>query len=249
MLRIDVKRKDVGKITPSYHPDEFDRPAHYEWQNKFFDAHGREIVPGQPLVEEASDAVDGAEDEAPAADGKQLAAYLIENANSLPWGQFKADAQSLLGASCPKNKPGILARLQALVEGREVRVVKADDRKNVAINQPVPAPASKPAKQGAKAWPPRPKEVATAPAAASAPASNEAPAEAAAAAKPAPAAPVQAGAIDLAAWGRGEVDYLNGQLTRAAKSQLGIQVTERRDLLEQLVAKGLVTAEGARVDL
>jgi hypothetical protein len=249
MMKIDVKRRDVGKIVPAWHPDEFDRPAHYQFKDKFFDAHGREIVPGEPLQEE-----DMADEDAEGEDDGHAGlspAALIGQANTMPWSRFKALAQELLGPTCPKAKPGIVARLQALVEGRQTKVTTVS-RKGVAITEAAPKDAPQEAPKaggkpknggGAKSWPAAPKEK-PAPAAEAAEASTP---PTAPAAKASPAA--QPGVVDLAAWGRGEVDYLNGPLAKAAKAELKVPLTERREILDALIDNGVIEADEARTDL
>jgi hypothetical protein len=232
MLKIDVKRRDVGKIGGHYQPDDFDRPAHYEWGGKFFDTHGYQIVPGQPFVPEE---VAGHEDDG---DGEAFAgaltpASLLAQADALSWPQLKAAAQAILGKDAPKSKSGILAQLKVLAEGRVLKAVTVK-REVAVINDPAAKPANgaaAPGKGGPKAWPPK---------------IEEKPAGAKPASAPAVGKP---GAIDLAAWGRGEVNLLNGQITKAAKDQYGLDFTERRDVLEMLVETGVVAAEEARADL
>jgi hypothetical protein len=242
MLRIDVKRRDVGKISPPFTPDQFDRPAHYQLGDKFFDAHGYEIVPGEAFERPAEDEA-GDDDEG----GGIAPAALIAQANTMPWSQFKALAQEILGDGCPKNKGGIVARLQALVDGRVL--------KDAAPVQRETRPLASAAAGSAKPWPATPKEkpaVAPVPSRKpAAPQSASAPV-AAAPAKPAGAKPAAANGtagIDLAAWGRGEANYLNGQLTKAAKAQFSVAFTERRDILDHLIAEGVVSADEARTDL
>jgi hypothetical protein len=41
-------KASVSCISPSYQPPDFDRPAHYQFGEKYLDEHGREIVPGRP---------------------------------------------------------------------------------------------------------------------------------------------------------------------------------------------------------
>lgn len=55
--------------------------------------------------------------------------------------------------------------------------------------------------------------------------------------------------IDLAAWGRGQQEYLWGDVRKAIKSEFGRNVTERDDAVEFLVEQGKITAAEARQDV
>lgn len=65
----------------------------------------------------------------------------------------------------------------------------------------------------------------------------------------APATPVTAGGIDLAAWGRGQRDYLFGDVRKAVQGAYHKIVTERRDAVEFLIDQGLIRADQARQDV
>jgi len=49
------RTRSFGKVTPYWQPPEFDRPAAFEQDGRFFDVHDREIVPGRPLVPNGAD--------------------------------------------------------------------------------------------------------------------------------------------------------------------------------------------------
>lgn len=55
--------------------------------------------------------------------------------------------------------------------------------------------------------------------------------------------------IDLAAWGRGQQEYLWGDVRKAIKAEFGRNVTERDDAVEFLVEQGKITAAEARQDV
>lgn len=64
-------------------------------------------------------------------------------------------------------------------------------------------------------------------------------------------APVATGnkGVDLAAWARGQKEYLFGDIRKAIKTQYGRNVQERDDAVEFLVEQGVVYAEHARKDV
>lgn len=71
-------------------------------------------------------------------------------------------------------------------------------------------------------------------------------------AAPAPvvvAATVAGKGVDLAAWARGQKEYLFGDIRKAIKAQYGRNVQERDDAVEFLVEQGVVYAEHARQDV
>jgi hypothetical protein len=55
--------------------------------------------------------------------------------------------------------------------------------------------------------------------------------------------------VDLAAFGRGEVDYLEQELLEAIDGRFGWPATSRQDALEYLIERGVVTAAEARRDV
>jgi hypothetical protein len=55
--------------------------------------------------------------------------------------------------------------------------------------------------------------------------------------------------VDLAAFGRGEVDYLEQELIEAIDGRFGWPATSRPDALAYLIARGVVSAAEARRDV
>jgi hypothetical protein len=55
--------------------------------------------------------------------------------------------------------------------------------------------------------------------------------------------------VDLAAWGRGQKEYLWGEVRKAIKSEFGRNVSERDDAVEFLIGEGIITSEEAREDV
>lgn len=62
-------------------------------------------------------------------------------------------------------------------------------------------------------------------------------------------APVVAGGVDLAAWGRGQKDYLFGEVQKAIRATYHAQLSERRDAVQLLIDQGVITARDARQDV
>jgi hypothetical protein len=129
-----------GKISPPSDGEDFspplpfDRPAHFEQAGRFFDVHGREIVPGEPLDPE--DIPDGNAADVVLASRGSTPAELIAQVDSLPFPRWRRAAETLLGKGCPRSRDQILARLQLLAKGVEPRTVVADPRVGVAIGAP-----------------------------------------------------------------------------------------------------------------
>lgn len=55
--------------------------------------------------------------------------------------------------------------------------------------------------------------------------------------------------IDLAAWGRGQKDYLFGEVQKAVRTQYHAQLSERRAVVEFLIEQKVITAAEARRDV
>jgi hypothetical protein len=55
--------------------------------------------------------------------------------------------------------------------------------------------------------------------------------------------------LDLAAWGKGEVDYLSSELLEAIDGRFDRVVTTRREALDLLLQEGVVTVAEARQDV
>jgi hypothetical protein len=66
---------------------------------------------------------------------------------------------------------------------------------------------------------------------------------------PAAAAPAAGTGIDLAAWARGQKDYLPPELFKAIRGKYNVQLSQRRDAIELLIKEGVVTAAEARKDI
>ena len=213
MLKLDRSR-DFGKITPAWQPDDCDRPAFYEQDNRLYDAHDRLIEPGKPLPVQVVPEVTSEGDRAK---GPAMSpAELIRQADTLPWPQFHKGAKAILGKLCPPGKPAIVLALQEALTAYEARVAKRSSgaAKGMTWDGMVGGPGEPPT------------------------------------AEPAPGPVAKAnGGVDLAAWGRGQKDYLFGEVQKAIRTTLHRQVTERRDAVDFLIEAGVIQAAEARRDV
>jgi hypothetical protein len=107
-----TRASSPSRITPSYHPDEFDRPAHYQLGEKYLDEHGREIVPGRPMTAEALTAAKALEEDTEGL----LVTALIAQAHTLSFNALLAAARAMLGPTCPRSLEQIVEKLRLLVK-------------------------------------------------------------------------------------------------------------------------------------
>jgi hypothetical protein len=66
--------------------------------------------------------------------------------------------------------------------------------------------------------------------------------------QPAPGSDSNTG-VDLAAWARGQTDYIFSEVAKELRSKYNVRLTERRDAVDFLVAEGVITAKEARRDV
>lgn len=59
----------------------------------------------------------------------------------------------------------------------------------------------------------------------------------------------KAGDINLAAWARGQTEYLFAEVQKALRATYAKQVTERRDAVDFLIEQGVIAANEARTDV
>lgn len=133
MRRLNTNR-DFGTTLPPYLEPNCDRATAYEQDGYRFDAHGREIIPGQPLSDSIVDQ--------PVATGSLVQedddytpVELLQLQNSLPWSAFHAAAKKIL-PNCPASKEPVVAELQKLVAGYEKHQLKRQSRKGAARAAP-----------------------------------------------------------------------------------------------------------------
>jgi hypothetical protein len=194
------RSRPFGKIAGDvFIPDGCDRPALYEQDGRFFDAHDRLIVVGETasiVPSSDDDEVDG--EAAPT----MTVADLLRQADTMHWRTFKVAAGKVLGAECPATKATIIEALQAVQKEFDARAARrGKDRGTVAA----------PGRQ--------------------------------------PQSGLAASGVDLAAWGRGQRDYLWGEVRKAMKTEFGRAVTERDDAVDFLIQQGVITAGEARQDV
>jgi pyruvate/2-oxoglutarate dehydrogenase complex dihydrolipoamide acyltransferase (E2) component len=108
-----------------------------------------------------------------------------------------------------------------------------DDEDDVAPAAPAPKAAAAPAPGKVKGTPKTP-----------APAGKKA-----AAAAPANQTAAAGTGIDLAAWGRGQADFLSQEIFKAVRSKYNVVLSERRDVVDLLITEKVITAEEARKDV
>ncbi len=221
MQKLDRSRT-FGAISPPYQEENFDRPAYYEQDSRFYDAHDRLIEPGKPV--EAQDDTQGAA-ERDAAEGLSPA-ELVHQADVIPWGAFRKRAKEILGDTCPASKSEMLTALRAAIQHYEARKQARRSK---------PAPAAEPAKSSGLTWNGL---------------TGQDEGDAELTAKPqAPQAPAKSGEVDLAAWARGQNEYIFGEIRKSIRSKYSTSVTERRDAIDLLIAEKVITAAEARKDI
>lgn len=216
MQKLDRSR-DFGTITPVWQPDDFDRPAYYEQDGKFYDAHDIQIEPGKPLPATAPQVSKAAE--TVSADTEITPYQLLKDADVMPWAAFRKHARRILGDTCPASKSDMLIALQEAVQHYEERQQK----------RKTPKAAEDAAKSAGLTW---------------GGLSGE---EESLTAKPQKAAP--SAGVDLAAWARGQQEYVFGEIRKAIRTTYSASVTERRDALDLLIQEKVVTAAEARKDI
>lgn len=232
MRKLDRSRA-FGKITPPYQADDFDRPAFYEQGGALFDQHDREIVPGQPLqqiVPHAPGPVTKESDPEPRHP-------LDHDGDGHPGGSLPA------GPVDPAMSPAeLLSQADTLPWAQFRKQAKAIFGPNcpankeairIALEEAVAGYEERERVRKARAIDTAPHEAAQVPAPP----------------PPAPAPQGKASGVDLAAWGRGQKEYLFGDIRKAIRAQYGRLVTERHDAVDLLIEQRVITAESARKDV
>lgn len=214
------RSKPFGKITPAMDVDGCDNPAVYEQDGMLFDAHGMPCVPGGAA---ARTMVPPTPPAAMAQEPTMSVDALIAGAESMPYTRLLKHAKEILGPSCPGGgkQPIIdaLVAAKAEYEARKAKKMTASAARP-ASEEPAPAPSA----DQAPLPPTPPMPIA------------------------APSAAVKPG-VDLAAWGRGQKDYLFGEVQKAVRQQYHAQLSERRDVVDLLVQQGVITSAQARQDV
>ena len=223
------RSKPFGTVNPPETMPGTDRAAAYAQDGKWFDAHDREIVSGQKLGAEEVARIKTEVAQAQAKTEQPLSpAELIADANTLPYAVFQREAKRILGDTCPAGKEQIVAALKKAVgeytERQQKRGHKPRAKPDVADADPPDTDA-----ESSK----------TAPASERSSASTK-------------AAKAGKGAIDLAAWARGNANYLFGDVRKAIRQEYGKQISganEKMEALDFLIENKVITAAQARKDI
>lgn len=223
------RSKPFGTVNPPEIMAGTDRPAVYAQDGKWFDAHDRDIVLGQKLRPEETAGINTEVAQAETERPYLSPAELIADANTLPYAVFQREAKRILGDTCPAGKEQIIAALKKAVGEYIERQQKRGNKK----------PRAKP--DVADADPP---DTDTEPLSERSSASTKA----------APAKPAKAGkdAIELAAWARGDANYLFGDVRKAIRQKYGKQISganEKMEALDFLIENKVITAAQARKDI
>lgn len=148
---------------------------------------------------------------------------LLRQADVMPWAAFRKRAREILGDTCPASKADIVVALQGAVQHFEERQ---------KARKPGPKVATGEEKSPGLTWNGL---------------TGQEEAEALTA-KPA-APPSKPGEVDLAAWARGQKDYLFAEVRKGIRAKFGTVVTERDDAVNLLVDNGVITQAEARKDV
>lgn len=213
------RNRPFGNITPPFHEEPYDRPAYYEQDGKIFDAHDRLIEAGKPLKDEEPPAKAEVKDAA----ADMGPATLLANAGAMPWAAFRKRAKEILGDTCPAGKGEIIEALKAAIQHYEARQQKRSTK-----------PAAE-KKTAGLTW-------------------NKIAGEDDGEGEPEnltakPSKPTNPAEIDLAAWARGQKDYLFGDIRKSIRVKFHASVTERRDALSLLIDEKVIQAAEARKDI
>ena len=171
-MRLDRKRA-FGTVTPPEAiSEDDDRYAYYAQDGQYFDQHGLAIGAGDVPVAEP----DEPDDAGPAVSLTPKA--LLDQADALPWAQFRSEAKRILGPDCPGGKAAIVKALADAIAAYEAKVAK---------RAPAPKAAYEPA--NGLTWGGITGQHQT------------------------------ASGIDLAAWARGQKDYLFGEVQKGIRAR------------------------------
>lgn len=252
------RRRPFGRITPPYHRGDFDRAAFYEQDGQFFDQHDRLIVPGVPAVTRPvvpyelarGPVTKDTEPDVPPTPATPPAVTVIVEGGGTEEGAASAsgggsdpldhDRDGEKGGSVPASPDADQLSAMDLLENP--KIPWATFRKAAMRILGDNCPASKQAiikelEAAVKGFEEHQARRRTTAAQAKAQADK-------------PADPADnSGSIDLAAWGRGQRNYLWTEVQREIRTKYSKQVTERRDAVDFLIEEGLITAESARKDV
>jgi hypothetical protein len=231
MKRLD-RLRPFGEVCPPTVIERCDRPAHYEQDGMIFDAHDREIVPGKPLS--AKEAVDPPKFfKEPVGKAPVPVAEESDGTDDEPDvmdpGHLAENADTMNVALFRKEAQRILGKKCPKAKAEIVEALKKAAAKARKSGETV---------QNGMTWgDPTGKQRAAAKA------------EAEAASSPAPPPPPANVRIDLAAWGRGQKEYIWGEILKELRNKYKVQFSKKRDAVLFLVDSGVITAAQARKDV
>lgn len=154
------------------------------------------------------------------ADDDLSVSTLLRDADQIPWPKFLKSAKRVLGSECPSGKAAIVEALRTAVAAYEAR----RGRTGVApvAENVVDEPDVEMDAEPVVTQPPP---------------------------SPAPMLSTVTTGVDLAAWARGQKDYLFSEVRNAVRKQYSAQLSERRDVVNLLVEAKVIAAHEARRDV
>jgi hypothetical protein len=138
-MRTINERLPYGYITPPHQGAGFDRPAYYsqviDGREVFFDAHAREIIPGQSGTASVPTPAPAREVER-----QYSPAELIANVGQIPWSAWEKEAKRVLGPTAPAGRDALVSALQAAINAYAEKQQKRGGRKPQAAAGPADPP-------------------------------------------------------------------------------------------------------------
>lgn len=224
MERLD-KSRPFGKVSPPLDVAGCDVPAHYEQGGRLYDAHGHVLMTPEVRNELNRRSAMAAASPAAPIDAPSAPQAQTGGAATAP----DQSTAAFLLAVAPTMPYATLVKRARLILGNATPTGKKaimDALANAAGAKPVAVPAT-------------PAAAASGPASATV---EQPPAQSNV------GAPVSDG-LDLTAWGRGQTNYLIGELRKAFRERYHVNLTERRDMVDLLITEKVITAEEARNDV
>lgn len=237
------RNRPFGRITPPWQDHDMDRPAFYEQDGKFYDQHDRLIERGKPLRPIAQ--APAAPVEAPTPQVQvPMPPTVVEEPTPTQRDPLDHDGNGHKGGSLPASDlADTLTAADLLANAAHIPWPTFRKAAQRILGSSCPASKKaildelKKAAEGVDDF-------------ADVQARNARPRPAAVPKQPAGPVTIKGGVtVDLAAWGRGQKDYLWSEVQKAIRQQYHKQVTERRDALDFLIEEGVITADSARKDI
>jgi hypothetical protein len=233
MSKLDISRP-YGKVAPPCEMPGGAR-AFYEQDGKLYDAHHREIIPGAIVKQAVAPAPVADLDPLPPPTPREekpviemTAQEILDGMDAMGWAELQKKAKQVLGGACPPGKAAIRSALEAAIKGHAERIEKRKltaergATQTITPGRTIPTPDFDPPSEDAPAVAPSP--------------------------APKSAAPV-GGPVDLAAWGRGQREYVFSEIRKAIRAQYNAAVMERSDAIDFLIDNKIITGAEARRDI